>query len=74
MPEHCPSCGSTYIRTCGIGTQRVEQEIRRIWPDVGVLRMDVDTTARKDDLLNMLTAFREHKAQVLVDLTFLRSR
>ena len=38
MPEHCPSCGSTYIRTCGIGTQRVEQEIRRIWPDVGAKR------------------------------------
>ena len=66
MPEHCPNCGSAYIRTCGIGTQRVEQEIRRIWPDVGVLRMDVDTTAHKDDLINMLADFREHKAQVLV--------
>ena len=66
MPDKCPSCGSAYIRACGVGTQRVEQEIKKRYPDVGVLRMDVDTTGQKDAYMKLLSAFRAREAQVLV--------
>ena len=66
MPSLCPSCGSAYIRTCGVGTQRVEQEVRARYPGVGVLRMDVDTTGDKNAYLRLLSAFRAREAQILV--------
>ena len=66
MPDQCPGCGSPYIRTCGVGTQRVEQEVRRRWPGTGVLRMDVDTTGDKNAYMRLLSAFRAREAQVLV--------
>ena len=66
MPAACPNCGSAYIRTCGVGTQRVEQEVRKRWPDTGVIRMDVDTTGDKNAYMRLLSAFRAREAQVLV--------
>lgn len=66
MPEKCPSCGSAYIRTCGIGTQRVEQEIKKRYPAVSVIRMDNDTTNEKDAFMKLLSRFRAREAQVLV--------
>ena len=66
MPDSCPSCGSAYIRTCGVGTQRVEQEVKKRWPDVGVIRMDVDTTGDKNAYMRLLSSFRAREAQVLV--------
>lgn len=66
MPETCPSCGSAYIRTCGVGTQRVEQEVKKRWPETGVIRMDVDTTGDKNAYMRLLSAFRAREAQVLV--------
>jgi len=66
MPDACPSCGSPYIRTCGVGTQRVELEVKKRWPEAGVLRMDVDTTGDKNAYMRLLSAFRAREAQVLV--------
>ena len=66
MPDTCPNCGSAYIRTCGVGTQRVEQEVKKRWPGVGVIRMDVDTTGDKNAYMRLLSSFRAREAQVLV--------
>ena len=66
MPETCPNCGSAYIRTCGVGTQRVEQEVKKRWPNAGVIRMDVDTTGDKNAYMRLLSSFRAREAQVLV--------
>ncbi len=66
MPSACPACGSAYIRTVGIGTQRVEDEVRKLFPGVGVIRMDMDTTATHDAHYTLLKRFREREAQVLV--------
>ena len=66
MPDKCPSCGSLYIRACGIGTQRVELEVKKRYPGVGVIRMDVDTTATKDAHAQLLSRFRAREAQVLI--------
>ena len=65
-PEVCPSCGSKYIRYFGCGTQKVEEEVRRFFPNVKTIRMDNDTTQKKDAHYRILNAFREGEAQVLI--------
>lgn len=65
-PEVCPDCGSQSIRPVGIGTERVEEEIRRLFPGTGVIRMDLDTTRGKDAHYEMINAFRAKQAQVLI--------
>lgn len=66
MLTNCPDCGSTSIRYGKLGTQRVVEEIHRLFPDVKVLRMDNETTATKTAYLDILGAFAAKEAQVLV--------
>lgn len=66
MPDVCPSCGSPYIAAFGLGTQKVEDLIKREFPDARVLRMDRDTTSGKDDMKKILSDFSEHKADILI--------
>jgi len=66
MPEICPACGSRYIATFGTGTQKVEELVRREFPYARVLRMDTDTTKAKGGYEEILSAFAEHKADILV--------
>ena len=65
MPERCPSCQSPYIRTCGIGTQKVEEEVRNLF-GAACVRMDNDTTASRDAHEKLLNRFRTGEAQVLI--------
>ena len=65
-PQTCPACGSRYIRYFGAGTQKVEEELRRLFPGVGVARMDIDTTSGKDGHQRLLDEFRSGRARVLV--------
>lgn len=65
-PEICPECASKYIRYFGIGTQRVEDELKKLFPEVKALRMDIDTTKERDAHYQMLTAFGEGRAQALI--------
>lgn len=66
LPSVCPSCSSRHIRHFGIGTQRVEEELLRHFPDVRVIRMDMDTTKRKGAHQRLLAKFAEGKADVLL--------
>ncbi len=66
MPAQCPACGSKYIRSLGVGTQRVEEEVLRRYPAVEVVRMDHDTTSMKDGHRKLINRFRSGKAQVMV--------
>ena len=63
---NCPQCGSSYIRYGTMGTQRVVQELRKQFPDVKILRMDVDTTSTKNALTNVLQEFANTKPCILV--------
>ena len=54
MPDKCPSCGSLYISSFGIGTQQVEQMVKKRFPQADVLRMDADTTTGKNAHENIL--------------------
>ena len=66
VPTLCPACGSPYIRFFGAGTQKVEEELRRLFPDTGIVRMDVDTTGGKDGHARLLAEFRSGRARLLV--------
>ncbi len=65
-PQTCPVCGSRYIRQFGSGTQKVEEEVRALFPAASVLRMDMDTTAHKASHEQILTTFREGKVDILI--------
>ena len=57
----CPECASDHIRYFGTGTQKVEEELGKIFPEAKVIRMDVDTTARKGSHEKLLKEFHEGK-------------
>jgi primosomal protein N' (replication factor Y) len=65
-PQRCPACGSPHIRHFGIGTQRVEEEVKRLFPQARILRWDADTTRQKDAHERFLQQFAEHQADILV--------
>ncbi len=65
-PDLCPQCQGRRILPFGIGTERVEEEVRRLFPEARTLRMDRDTTAKKDAHLKMLRAFRSGEADILI--------
>lgn len=66
VPAKCPECGSKYIRYFGAGTQRVEEELRKLFPGTGIVRMDIDTTSGKDGHQKLLDEFRSGRARILV--------
>ncbi|MDM5189574.1 primosomal protein N' [Bacillus sp. DX4.1] len=66
LPNACPACNSSYIRFFGTGTQKVEEEITKLFPEARVIRMDVDTTSRKGTHEKLLKAFGEEKADILL--------
>ncbi len=65
-PTVCPECGSHYIRYFGSGTQKVQEEIQRLFPNVNTIRMDIDTTQKRDAHYKLLNAFGQGEAQVLI--------
>lgn len=65
-PDVCPRCGGHRIKRFGIGTERVEEEAKRLFPQARVLRMDRDTTSRKGSHASILNQFRKGEADILV--------
>ncbi|MGN1369464.1 MAG: primosomal protein N' [Aristaeellaceae bacterium] len=65
-PTACPECASKYIRFFGAGTQKVEEELKKLLPGIPVARMDVDTTSGKEGHAKILDAFRSGRARILV--------
>ena len=62
----CPKCQSSAIRYFGIGTQKVEEELKNLFPDASVVRMDNDTTREKFSHHKILKKFSEEKIDILV--------
>ena len=65
-PLRCPKCGAPEIRWRGLGTQRVEEAVRRLLPKARVERMDTDTMAKKNRFREVLAQFRAGKIDVLI--------
>jgi len=66
VPDKCPSCGSAHMLFTGYGTQRAEEELEKILPDVPVIRMDADTTGTKFSHDELLSEFRSGRARALI--------
>ncbi|WP_250278746.1 primosomal protein N' [[Clostridium] colinum] len=66
VPTVCPNCNSNYIKYFGIGTQKIEEQIKKYFKDARVMRIDIDTTTKKNSHQNILDDFKEHKADILI--------
>jgi primosomal protein N' (replication factor Y) len=66
VSQSCPRCSRRNLRFLGIGTQRVEEEIRHFFPEARLLRWDRDVITRRYAHEELLKNFREHKADVLI--------
>lgn len=62
----CPECGSDEIKYGGVGTQRVVEELNKLFPNIPVFRMDVDTTKTKNGHAKILSEFSKTKPSILV--------
>ena len=65
-PKACPKCKDPGIRHSGVGTQKVEEAVNRIFPKARIARMDADSMTRKDAYRETLGAFKEGKIDILV--------
>ena len=66
MPSGCPDCGSVNINYSGTGTQKVVEDLNKLFPNAKILRMDNDTTQNKEGHYKILKEFGERKADILV--------
>ena len=66
VPAACPACGAAEIRGFGAGTERVEGEVAKLFPGSRALRMDRDTTSRKGSHSQILGAFKNGEADILI--------
>ena len=66
VPVQCPACGSKYISGFKAGTEKIEMVVRKRFPEARVLRMDMDTTRGKEDYEQILSAFANHEADILI--------
>lgn len=66
MLTACPECGSTNLNYIGTGTQKIVTELKQLFPDARIIRMDNDTTSNKDGHYKILSLFARHEADILV--------
>ena len=62
----CPSCGSDKIRYFGTGTQKLEEEIKKIFSEASTIRMDVDTVTKKNSHEEILNKFKNENIDILI--------
>ena len=66
MPEECPECGSKYIMKTGFGTERIQEEVERLFPQARTLRLDSDSAKIRTKIPAIVKEFGEKKADILV--------
>ncbi|HEY1455112.1 MAG TPA: primosomal protein N' [Candidatus Dormibacteraeota bacterium] len=66
MPSVCDHCGSRNIKGLGMGTQRLEGMVKKLWPHARVLRLDSDAARGPDSYFDIWETFSEHRADILV--------
>ena len=66
VPDKCPNCGSTEIRSRGFGTEKIEDYIRDIFPEARVARMDLDTTRTRNAYERIINDFSQGKTNILI--------
>lgn len=66
VPDRCPACHSTDIKTRGFGTEKIEEELQLLFPELRISRMDLDTTRSRTSYEQIISDFEEHKVDVMV--------
>jgi primosomal protein N' (replication factor Y) (superfamily II helicase) len=66
MPRVCPACGSGKIKSIGYGTEKIEDDVKTLFPTAGVLRMDLDTTRSKNAYQQIISEFETGNTDILV--------
>lgn len=66
LPDHCPGCSGVNLAHPGVGTEKVEEEIRELFPGVRAGRMDRDTTTKKGSAKKIIDAVEDRKVDVLI--------
>lgn len=66
VPKKCPECGSSYIKYFGIGTERVEDEVRKLFPQAQTDRLDLDVVKSRRDVDRILGNFSKKRTDILV--------
>jgi primosomal protein N' (replication factor Y) len=65
-PSVCPQCGSSYIAGFRVGTEQIEDVVKKMYPSAGVIRMDADTTKERGSMETILRTFKDHEADILI--------
>jgi primosomal protein N' (replication factor Y) len=66
MIEICPQCGSRHVSKQGAGTQKIAEELSELFPGIGIIRMDADTTGGKQTHESLLSRFRDERVPILL--------
>ncbi|ERT60238.1 replication restart helicase PriA [Megasphaera vaginalis (ex Srinivasan et al. 2021)] len=66
VPVVCPACGSKFIKFFGSGTEKVEARLQELFPAARIIRLDQDTTTRKNSSDHIIEAFRRHEYDILL--------
>jgi primosomal protein N' (replication factor Y) len=66
VPTECPNCGSTELMGRGYGTEKIEDQIRDIFPEARVARMDLDTTRTRNAYERLISDFSQGKTNLLI--------
>ncbi|MDH5230027.1 MAG: primosomal protein N' [Gammaproteobacteria bacterium] len=66
LPAECPECGSAQVNSLGFGTERIEEELKHIFPEVEIVRVDRDTTRQKGAMQSLTEKLKSGQKQILL--------
>ena len=66
IPTECPCCGSTDLRTRGFGTEKIEDQVREVFPEARIARMDLDTTRTRNAYERIINDFSAGRTNILI--------
>ncbi len=65
-PDTCPNCHNDHLSLTGSGTEKIEEELESLFPELKIVRMDLDTTSRKGSHERIIKDFADHKYDILL--------
>ena len=66
LPARCPNCEESSFTTIGLGTERIEEQVMKFFPDARVSRMDLDTTRSQNAYERIIEEFSRHESDILI--------
>ena len=66
VPTECPCCGSTDLRTHGFGTEKIEEQVREVFPEARISRMDLDTTRTRNAYERIINDFSARRTNIMI--------